>query len=132
MAGDRRATMGNVIASRHIEKVFETDRFSVVGIAGAAGLAIDIAKLFQVELEHYEKIEGTLLSLEGKANRLASMIRSNLGHGHAGHERGAAVRGLRHGQGARAGSSPSTSPAASTRRSSTTASAPARSSPAAR
>ncbi|MGL3807196.1 proteasome subunit beta [Paeniglutamicibacter sp. R2-26] len=78
MAGDRRATMGNVIASRHIEKVFETDRYSVVGIAGAAGLAIDIAKLFQVELEHYEKIEGTLLSLEGKANRLASMIRSNL------------------------------------------------------
>ena len=78
MAGDRRATMGNVIASRHIEKVFETDRYSVVGIAGAAGLAVDIAKLFQVELEHYEKIEGTLLSLEGKANRLASMIRSNL------------------------------------------------------
>ena len=78
MAGDRRATMGNVIASRHIEKVFETDRYSVVGIAGAAGLAIDIAKLFQVELEHYEKIEGTLLSLEGKANRLASMIRANL------------------------------------------------------
>lgn len=78
MAGDRRATMGNVIASRHIEKVFETDRFSVVGIAGAAGLAIDIAKLFRVELEHYEKIEGTLLSLEGKANRLASMIRANL------------------------------------------------------
>lgn len=78
MAGDRRATIGNVIASRHIEKVFETDHFSVVGIAGAAGLAIDIARLFTVELEHYEKIEGTLLSLEGKANRLASMIRSNL------------------------------------------------------
>ncbi|GAA4379111.1 proteasome subunit beta [Paeniglutamicibacter cryotolerans] len=78
MAGDRRATIGNVIASRHIEKVYETDHFSVVGIAGAAGLAIDIARLFTVELEHYEKIEGTLLSLEGKANRLASMIRSNL------------------------------------------------------
>ena len=78
MAGDRRATIGNVIASRHIEKVYATDHFSVVGIAGAAGLAIDIARLFTVELEHYEKIEGTLLSLEGKANRLASMIRSNL------------------------------------------------------
>ncbi|MFL4474771.1 proteasome subunit beta [Paeniglutamicibacter sp. MACA_103] len=78
MAGDRRATMGNVIASRRIEKVFETDRFSVVGIAGAAGVAIDIAKLFRVELEHYEKIEGTRLSLDGKANRLASMIRANL------------------------------------------------------
>ena len=62
MAGDRRATIGNVIASRHIEKVYATDHFS----------------LFTVELEHYEKIEGTLLSLEGKANRLASMIRSNL------------------------------------------------------
>lgn len=78
MAGDRRATMGNVIASRRIEKVFETDRFSVLGIAGAAGVAIDIAKLFTVELEHYEKIEGTRLSLDGKANRLASMIRANL------------------------------------------------------
>lgn len=78
MAGDRRATMGNVIASRRIEKVFETDHYSVLGIAGTAGIAIDIAKLFRVELEHYEKIEGTRLSLDGKANRLASMIRANL------------------------------------------------------
>ncbi|WP_369047302.1 proteasome subunit beta [Sinomonas sp. P10A9] len=78
MAGDRRATMGNVIASRHIEKVFPADRFSVLGIAGTAGIAIDIARLFQVELEHYEKIEGTLLSLEGKATRLGAMVRGNL------------------------------------------------------
>ncbi|MFJ4207659.1 proteasome subunit beta [Paenarthrobacter sp. NPDC089675] len=78
MAGDRRATMGNVIASRHIEKVFPADRYSVLGIAGTAGLAIDITRLFQVELEHYEKIEGTLLSLVGKANRLGAMIRGNL------------------------------------------------------
>ncbi|MGO4190388.1 proteasome subunit beta [Arthrobacter sp. YAF17] len=78
MAGDRRATMGNVIASRHIEKVFPADQFSVLGIAGTAGIALDITRLFQVELEHYEKIEGTLLSLDGKANRLGAMIRSNL------------------------------------------------------
>lgn len=78
MAGDRRATMGNVIASRHIEKVFPADEYSVLGIAGTAGLAIDITRLFQVELEHYEKIEGTLLSLDGKANRLGAMIRGNL------------------------------------------------------
>ncbi|MBT1001776.1 proteasome subunit beta [Paenarthrobacter sp. DKR-5] len=78
MAGDRRATMGNLIASRHIEKVFAADRYSVLGIAGSAGIAIDITKLFQVELEHYEKIEGTLLSLDGKANRLGAMIRGNL------------------------------------------------------
>lgn len=78
MAGDRRATMGSVIASRHIEKVFPADRFSVLGIAGTAGIAIDLTRLFQVELEHYEKIEGTLLSLEGKANRLGAMIRGNL------------------------------------------------------
>lgn len=78
MAGDRRATMGNVIASRHIEKVFPADQYSVLGIAGTAGIALDITRLFQVELEHYEKIEGTLLSLEGKANRLGAMIRSNL------------------------------------------------------
>jgi proteasome beta subunit len=78
MAGDRRATMGNVIASRRIEKVFPADRYSVVGIAGTAGIALDITRLFQVELEHYEKIEGTLLSLEGKANRLGAMIGGNL------------------------------------------------------
>jgi proteasome beta subunit len=78
MAGDRRATMGNLIANRDMDKVFAADEYSAVGIAGTAGLAIEIVKLFQVELEHYEKIEGTLLSLEGKANRLATMIRSNL------------------------------------------------------
>jgi proteasome beta subunit len=62
-----------------MEKVFATDDYSLVGIAGTAGLAIELVRLFQVELEHYEKIEGTLMSLEGKANRLASMIRGNLG-----------------------------------------------------
>ncbi|MHB8339579.1 MAG: proteasome subunit beta [Mycobacteriales bacterium] len=79
VAGDRRATMGNVVASRDIEKVFPADEFSVIGIAGTAGLATEIVRLFQVELEHYEKIEGVTLSLDGKANRLSSMIRGNLG-----------------------------------------------------
>ena len=78
MAGDRRATMGNVIASRHIEKVFPADRSSVLGIAGSAGIGVDLARLFQVELEHYEKIEATMMSLDGKANRLAAMVRQNL------------------------------------------------------
>jgi proteasome beta subunit len=79
LAGDRRATMGSMIAHREIEKVFPADDYSAVGIAGTAGLAIELVKLFQVELEHYEKIEGTLLSLEGKANKLSSMLRGNLG-----------------------------------------------------
>jgi proteasome beta subunit len=79
MAGDRRATMGNIIAQRDIEKVFAADEFSIIGIAGAAGLAVELVGLFQVELEHYEKIEGAPLSLVGKANRLATMIRLNLG-----------------------------------------------------
>ena len=78
MAGDRRATMGNIIAQRDINKVFPADEFSVVGIAGTAGLAVEMIRLFQVELEHYEKIEGTTLSIDGKANRLAALIRSNL------------------------------------------------------
>jgi len=78
MGGDRRATMGSMIANREIEKVFGADEYSCVGIAGSAGIAIELVRLFQVELEHYEKIEGTLLSLEGKANRLASMLRGNL------------------------------------------------------
>jgi len=79
MAGDRRATMGSMIASREIEKVFPADEYSAVGIAGTAGLAVELVRLFQLELEHYEKIEGSLLSLDGKANRLATMIRGNLG-----------------------------------------------------
>lgn len=79
MAGDRRATMGNMIAQRDIEKVFAADEFSMIGIAGSAGLATELVRLFQVELEHYEKIEGAPLSLDGKANRLATMIRGNLG-----------------------------------------------------
>jgi proteasome beta subunit len=79
MGGDRRATMGNLIAQRDIEKVYPADSYSVIGIAGAAGIAIEMVKLYQVELEHYEKIEGLTLSLDGKANRLAQMIRGNLG-----------------------------------------------------
>lgn len=79
IAGDRRATMGNVIAQRDIEKVFVADSHSAVGIAGTAGLAIEMVRMFRLELEHYEKIEGVRLSLDGKANRLASMIRGNLG-----------------------------------------------------
>lgn len=79
MAGDRRATMGNIIAQRDIEKVFPADEYSVVGIAGTAGLAVEMVRLFQTELEHYEKIEGTTLSMDGKANRLAALIRANLG-----------------------------------------------------
>ncbi len=79
MAGDRRATMGNIIAQRDIEKVFPADEYSAVGIAGSAGLAVEMVRLFQTELEHYEKIEGTTLSMDGKANRLAALIRSNLG-----------------------------------------------------
>jgi proteasome beta subunit len=79
MAGDRRATMGNLIASRDIEKVYAADGYTLVGIAGTAGVGLELIRLFQVELEHYEKIEGAMLSLNGKANRLAMLIRNNLG-----------------------------------------------------
>ncbi|MDQ4085534.1 MAG: proteasome subunit beta, partial [Actinomycetota bacterium] len=78
MAGDRRATMGNIIAQRDIEKVFPADEYSCVGIAGSAGLAVEMVRLFQTELEHYEKIEGTTLSMDGKANRLATLVRGSL------------------------------------------------------
>jgi proteasome beta subunit len=78
MAGDRRATSGNWISNRRIEKVFPADRFSGVAIAGAAGPAIEMVRLFQLQLEHYEKVEGNYLSLEGKANQLSAMIRGNL------------------------------------------------------
>jgi len=79
MAGDLRATMGNMIAQRDIEKVSAADAYSLVGFAGTAGIGMEMIRLFQLELEHYEKIESAILTLDGKANRLASMIRSNLG-----------------------------------------------------
>jgi proteasome beta subunit len=78
MAGDRRATSGNLISHRSIEKVFPADRWSGVAIAGAAGPAMEMVKLFQLQLEHYEKVEGQSLSLEGKANQLSQMVRNHL------------------------------------------------------
>lgn len=78
MAGDRRATAGYTIANRRIEKVFPADGHSGIAIAGAAGPALELVRLFQVHLEHYEKVEGEALSLEGKANQLAQMVRANL------------------------------------------------------
>ncbi len=78
MAGDRRATSGNLISHRTMEKVVEADRHSGVAIAGAAGAAMEMIRLFQLQLEHYEKVEGTALSLEGKANQLSMMVRNNL------------------------------------------------------
>ncbi len=79
MAGDRRATAGNMIAQRNFEKVYRSDEYSCVGIAGVAGVGVDMVRLFAVELEHYEKLEGRSLSLEGKANRLAGFVKANLG-----------------------------------------------------
>lgn len=79
LAGDRRATQGNLIASRDVEKVYVTDEYSAAGIAGTAGLAIELVRLFAVELEHYQKIEGVPLTFNGKANKLSSMVRANLG-----------------------------------------------------
>lgn len=78
MAGDRRATSGNLISHRTMEKVMPADRYSGVAIAGAAGPAMEMVKLFQLQLEHYEKVEGVELSLEGKANQLSAMVRGNL------------------------------------------------------
>jgi len=78
MAGDRRATSGNWISHRAMEKVVQADEFSGVAIAGAAGPAMEMIKLFQLQLEHYEKMEGKQLSLEGKANQLSILVRNNL------------------------------------------------------
>ena len=78
IAGDRRATSGNVIAQRDIEKVFVTDSHSAVGVAGTAGYGLQMVRLFTVDLEHYEKTEGVPLSLDGKANKLAGMVQQNL------------------------------------------------------
>jgi proteasome beta subunit len=78
IAGDRRATSGNLISHRSMEKVVQADRFSAVAIAGAAGPAMEMVRMFQLQLEHYEKVEGVALSLEGKANQLSTMVRANL------------------------------------------------------
>jgi proteasome beta subunit len=78
MSGDRRATSGNLISHRTMEKVYPADRYSGVAIAGAAGPAMEMVKLFQLQLEHYEKVEGVELSLEGKATQLSSFVRGHL------------------------------------------------------
>lgn len=78
IAGDRRATQGNLLASRDMEKVYITDTYSAAGIAGTAGMAVEMVRLFAVELEHYEKIEGVPLTFDGKANKLSKMVRDNL------------------------------------------------------
>jgi proteasome beta subunit len=78
MAGDRRATSGNLISHRTMEKVVQADRHSGVAIAGSAGPAMEMVRLFQLQLEHYEKVEGSAISLEGKANQLSAMVRGNL------------------------------------------------------
>jgi proteasome beta subunit len=78
MAGDRLATAGNIISKRDMRKVFPADDWSAVGISGSAGPAMELAKILATELEHYEKVEGNPLSLEGKANKLAQLIRGNL------------------------------------------------------
>jgi proteasome beta subunit len=79
MAGDRRATQGNMIASRDVKKVYITDDYTATGIAGTAAIAVEFARLYAVELEHYEKLEGVPLTFPGKVNRLATMVRGNLG-----------------------------------------------------
>jgi len=79
MAGDRRATQGHIIASRDVQKVYITDDYTVTGIAGTAAIAVEFARLYAVELEHYEKLEGVALTFPGKVNRLATMVRGNLG-----------------------------------------------------
>ncbi|WP_067470646.1 proteasome subunit beta [Nocardia amamiensis] len=78
IAGDRRATQGNLLASRDIEKVYITDSYSAAGIAGTAGMAVEMVRIFAVELEHYEKLEGVPLTFDGKANKLSKMVRENL------------------------------------------------------
>lgn len=78
IAGDRRATMGNLLASRDMEKVYITDTYSAAGIAGTAGMAVEMVRVFAVELEHYEKLEGVSLTFDGKANKLSRMVRENL------------------------------------------------------
>ena len=128
MAGDRRATAGYTVADARMRKVFAADDYSAIAIAGAAGQAIEMVKLFQLELEHYEKVTGDRLSLEGKANRLAQMIRSNFPLA----MQGLVVVPLFGGfdeRRARAGSSTTTPPAGGGRRTTTRPPAPAGSRP---
>ena len=84
IAGDRRATSGNLIASRDMQKIMVADEYSAVGIAGTAGIGVELARLYSVELAHYEKIEGVPLSLDGKTNKLANMVKGNLDAAMAG------------------------------------------------
>ena len=108
MAGDRRATEGHAIAHRAMEKVFPADRYSAVAIAGAAGPAVEMVRLFQTQLEHYEKVEGRGPQPRGQGQPAGPDGPRAPAHGHAGPGRGAPVRRLRPGPRDRAASSPTT------------------------
>ena len=108
MAGDRRATSGNLISHRMMEKVLPADRYSGVAIAGAAGPAMEMVKLFQLQLEHYEKVEGTTLSLDGQGQPAVPDGSRQPARGHAGHGGGADLRRLRHAPAASAACSTTT------------------------
>ena len=121
-----------MISQRDIEKVFRSDDYSCVGVAGVAGIGVELVRLFQVELEHYEKLEGRALSLEGKANRLATMRRGNLGAAMQGLVAVPLFAGYDEDTGGRPDLQLRRRPAAGTRSTGSTRSAPARCSPAAR
>ena len=110
IAGDRRSTQGNMIAGRDVQKVYITDDYTATGIAGTAAIAVEFARLYAVELEHYEKLEGVPLTFAGKVNRLATMVRGNLAARDAGLGGAAAAGRLRHRR-----PRPETAPAASCR-----------------
>ena len=95
IAGDRRSTQGNIIAGRDVQKIHVTDDYTATGIAGTAAIAVEFARLYAVELEHYEKVEGVALTFAGKVNRLSIMVRGNLGAALQGFVGTATVGGLR-------------------------------------
>ena len=133
IAGDRRSTQGNMIAGRDVQKVYITDDYTATGIAGTAAIAVEFARLYAVELEHYEKTEGVPLTFRGKVNRLATMVRGNLGaalQGFVALPLLAATTSMTRIRRPRAASCRSTRPVAGTsRKRATSRWAPARSSP---
>jgi len=78
MAGDRRATAGNVIVTDRVEKIIEVDSTSLLAIAGVPATAFEMARVLQTSFEYYRRSQLQPLSLPARVRALARLLRDNL------------------------------------------------------
>jgi proteasome beta subunit len=78
MAGDRRATAGNIIVTDRVEKIIEIDSTSLLAVAGVPATAFEMARVLQTSFEYYRRSQLQPLSLPARVRALARLLRDNL------------------------------------------------------